>query len=227
MNITEINRAEAFRYMGHGGGEIPENIAALADECERRLLEAISPKYVYAVFDIDIGRSTEGVSVMNTPLVFTGKSIAAHLRVCERCVLLAATLGAGADSVIRGYESGAMEKAVIADCMASAAVEQVCDAAEAEIREKLPGMNFTWRFSPGYGDLPLGIQRGFLDVLNAPKRIGLTATENCILIPRKSVTAIIGVSPNEIPKGRRGCGSCSLRDTCELRRRGTHCSAGG
>lgn len=227
MNITEINRSEAFRYMGHGGGEIPANIAALADECERRLLDAISPKYVYAVYDIDIGREAEGVSVVNTPLVLTGTSIAAHLRVCERCVLMAATLGAGADSVIRGYESVAMEKAVIADCMASAAVEQLCDAAEAEIRNKLPGMNFTWRFSPGYGDLPLDIQRGFLEVLNAHRRIGLTATENCILIPRKSVTAIIGVSPNEIPKGRRGCGSCSLRDACGLRRRGTHCPAGG
>ena len=208
--------------MGHKGGALPESMTALADECEQRLLTSISPKLVYAVFDIE--HTADGVSVSGTPLVLKGRDIAAHLKDCEKCVLFAATLGTGADAVIRGYESAAMEKAVVADCMASAAVEQVCDLAETEIREKLPHMHFTWRFSPGYGDLPLDVQRDFLNVLNAQKRIGLTVTENLILIPRKSVTAVIGVSENEIPKGRRGCVVCGMRDKCEFRKNGTHCN---
>lgn len=221
MKLEKINRAEAFRYMGHKDGEITESITVLADECEQRLLSAVAPKFVYAVFDIE--HTADGVSVSNTPLVLKGNDVASHLQSCEKCVLLAATLGAGADSVIRGYESAAMEKAVIADCLASAAIEQVCDLAETEIRQKLSGQNFTWRFSPGYGDLPLDIQRDFLNVLNAPKRIGLTVTDSLILIPRKSVTAVIGVSEHEIPKGRRGCAVCNMRDVCELRKHNTHC----
>lgn len=221
MKLEKIDRAEAFRYMGHKGGALPESMTALADECEQRLLEAAAPKFVYAVFDIE--HTADSVSVSGTPLALKGRDIAAHLKDCERCVLFAATLGAGTDAVIRGYESAAMEKAVIADCMASAAIEQVCDRAEAEIREKLPDMHFTWRFSPGYGDLPLDVQRDFLNVLNAQKRIGLTVTESLILIPRKSVTAVIGVSEREIPKGRRGCAVCGMRDKCEFRKSGAHC----
>lgn len=222
MKLEKIDRAEAFRYMGHKGGALPESMTALADECEQRLLTSIAPKFVYALFDIE--HTENGVIVSGTPLVLKGNDIAAHLKNCEKCVLFAATLGAGADAVIRGYESVAMEKAVIADCMASAAIEQVCDLAEAEIREKLPDMHFTWRFSPGYGDLPLNVQRDFLNVLNAQKRIGLTVTESLILIPRKSVTAVIGISEREIPKGRRGCAVCNMKDVCELRKRGAHCT---
>ena len=220
MTLEKIDREEAFRYMGHKGS-VPESMNALADECERRLLAETMPKFVYSVYDIE--HTENGVAVCGTKLVLEGNDIAAHLQGCGRCVLFAATLGAGADAVIRGYESGAMEKAVIADCLASAAIEQVCDRAESEIHERLPDMRFTWRFSPGYGDLPLAVQHELLAVLDAQKRIGLTVTDRLILIPRKSVTAVIGVSEHEIPKGRRGCAVCGMKDRCAFRKNGTHC----
>lgn len=221
MDLKEINRAEAFRYMGCKGGAIPANVEALADECEQSLLGKITPKFVWRVFDIET--SLSGVEIKNTALVFKGKDIAEHLSGCEKCVLLAATLGAGADGVIRAYEAVAMEKAVISDSLASAAIEQVCNAAEQEIQSQLDGYNFTWRYSPGYGDFPLNIQGEFIKTLDAGKRIGLSVSESLILTPRKSVTAVIGISKHEIAKGRRGCGCCSLKGQCEYRKRGSHC----
>ena len=221
MILEKLNRAEAFRYMGHKGGEIPANIEALADECEQQLLKNIAPKFTWRVFDIE--NKPEGVEIKGTPLVFKGSGVAAHLRTCEKCALLCATLGGGADSVIRSYEACAMEKAVVADCLASAAIEQVCDLAEREIREKLPGMYFTWRFSPGYGDFPLDVQADFIKTMDAQRRIGLSVSESLILIPRKSVTAVIGISERELPKVRRGCVSCNMRDRCEFRKSGKHC----
>lgn len=219
MKLEKINRAEAFRYMGQRG-EPPAELVAVAEECEARLLEAISPKLVYAVFDVENG---EEISVSGTPLKLTGESIRGHLVGCGKCALMAITLGAGADRVIRELESSAVEKSFVADALASAAVEQVCDMAESEIRERLPNMHFTWRFSPGYGDLPLEIQGEFLNVLNAGKRIGLTVTDSMILIPRKSVTAIIGISDHEITPKRRGCATCILQEKCEFRKRGERC----
>lgn len=219
MKLEKINRGEAFRYMGQRG-EASAELREVAEECEKRLLSAISPKLVYAVFDIENG---EEISVLGTPLKLAGESIREHLAGCEKCALMAVTLGSGVDSLLREFESSAMEKAFVADALASAAVEQACDLAEEEIKARLGGAHFTWRFSPGYGDLPLGIQRDFLDVLNAQKRIGLTVTDSLILIPRKSVTAIIGISNHELTPKTRGCSTCLIREKCELRKRGEHC----
>lgn len=221
MKLEKLNREEAFRYMGSKGREIPENLTALSEECEKKLLSAIAPKYCWKVFDIE--KTAEGIEVKNTPLIFKGNDIAKHLEGCEKAVLMCATVSLGADNVIRSYGAAAMEKAVIADSLASAAIEQVCDIAEAEIQRQLVDYNFTWRFSPGYGDFPLEIQGDFLKVLDAPKRIGVNITQSLMLMPSKSVTAVMGLSKVEISKGRRGCGCCNMKDKCEFRKRGSHC----
>jgi hypothetical protein len=50
------------------------------------------------------------------------------------------------------------------------------------------------RFSPGYGDLSLEYQAGICEILEID-RIGVTLSPNHVLIPEKSVTAIIGITP--------------------------------
>lgn len=221
LKIEKLDRGEAFRYMGFKGGEIKENILKITEECEQELLKVIAPRYVYRVFEIE--KNDEGVLLKNTSAIFKGKDIAAHLEGCNRCVLMCVTLSANTDGLIRRYEADSMEKAVIADSLASAAVEQACNLAEKEIQEAIGAYNYTWRFSPGYGDFPLDIQKEFLDIIDAPKRIGVNITDSLILVPRKSVTAVMGISENEISKGRRGCGCCNMKDRCEYRKRGEHC----
>lgn len=221
LKIEKLDRGEAFRYMGFKGGEIKENILKITEECEQELLKAIAPRYVYRVFEIE--KTDEGVLLKNTSAIFKGKDIAAHLEGCNRCVLMCVTLSADTDGLIRRYEADSMEKAVIADSLASAAVEQACNLAEKEIQEAIGAYNYTWRFSPGYGDFPLDIQKEFLDIIDATKRIGVNITDSLILVPRKSVTAVMGISENEISKGRRGCGCCNIKDRCEYRKRGEHC----
>lgn len=221
MEINKLNRQEAFRYMGYKTGNIDEKIIALTDQCESELISVIKPRFVYKVFDIE--HSDNGVVVNNTSLILKGKDIAKHLQDCERCILMCATISIDVDNLIRKYEAQDMAKAVIADCLASAAIEQVCNEAEKEIKSAVGEYNFTWRFSPGYGDFPLEIQRDFIDVLDAQKRVGVNVSESLIMIPRKSVTAVIGVSEKEISKGRRGCVCCNMKDRCAYRKRGEHC----
>lgn len=221
MRLEKINQREALRYMGYGSGKPDEKMQELIDSCEKMLLEAAAPKYVYKLFDIQVGE--EETAVSGTTLVLRGRDICGHLRGCTRCALFAATLSSGADMLIRRLEASDMTLAVITDCLASAAVEQVCDHVDGLVRSVTEGLYQTWRFSPGYGDLPIDIQGEFLRVLDAPKRIGLNATSGNILTPRKSVTAVIGLSENEVPKGRRGCASCTMREVCQFRKRGDHC----
>lgn len=223
MKLSKLDQSEALRYMGYGGSKPDEQIQKILDECEKKLLEVIAPRYIYKVMNIK--PKPDGIHVEETSLVLGGKDIAEHLAGCDRCVLMCATVSQGADRLIRTYEATDMTRAVMTDCLASAAIEQVCNAAEEKIKAQLSGNYFTWRFSPGYGDMPMEIQRDFLEVLNAPKRIGLNVTESMIMIPRKSVTAVMGVSETEIPKGRRGCVTCRMKDVCAYRKRGEHCGS--
>ena len=116
-----------------------------------------------------------------------------------------------------------MACAVVLDSMASVAIEQVCRKVDALIAESLPEKFLTFRYSPGYGDYPIELQKTFLTLLDAPRKIGLSVSESCLLIPAKSVTAIAGISDKPIEKKRRGCAVCSLRETCRYRRNGDHC----
>lgn len=221
MTLDRIDQSEALRYMGYGNNRPDDKMQSILDECEQQLLKVINPKFVYKIFDIE--HCENFVSVMSTTLSLKGRDICSHLKECSKCVLLAATISAGADRLIRLYEAQDMTKAVMTDCLASAAVEQVCNKVDSIVKSETEGLFQTWRFSPGYGDLPIEIQRDFLNVLDAQKRIGLNATENNILIPRKSVTAVIGLSEHEISRGRRGCACCNMREVCQYRKRGDHC----
>ena len=87
------------------------------------------------------------------------------------------------------------------------------------------GYFVTGRFSPGYGDLPIDLQRDLLALCDAPRRIGLSATPSNLLTPGKSVTALLGISAHPVSGRARGCGTCRLSADCPYRKRGTHCGA--
>ena len=73
------------------------------------------------------------------------------------------------------------------------------------------------RFSPGYGDLGLEMQKDIFAVLDCPRKIGLSLNESLLMSPSKSVTAIIGIS--NVPKTCKpdNCASCAKSD-CTFRR---------
>lgn len=220
MTVEDIDIDRALVYMGSRGRDTSA-LMPLVNECTEKLAEIVSPLYIYRLFPVK--RSEKGIEVLGTELVLTGESIQEHLEGCDSCILLCATLSAGADRLIRYMEAFDMAKAFVTDCIASSAVEDVCDRAEEEIRQRLPDKYLTWRFSPGYGDLPIELQGLFLDVVNAPKRIGLNVTDSGMLVPSKSVTAVIGVSDHPIPAKRRGCLDCKLYENCAFRKGGYHC----
>lgn len=221
ISLSSVDRAQAFRYMGLHAQ--PDGVMlAAADVCEKRLLSAIRPHYTYKV--CPIREEAHGIVCEGTSLVLTGTDIRRQLAGCDRAVLLCATLSAGADTCIRVAGAQDVLHGMMTDAMASALTEQLCDAAEGEILSRFPELHATWRFSPGYGDLPLDLQGDFLRAVDAEKRLGVTLSAGGLCIPTKTVTAILGLSGHDIPKGRRGCAVCNLRTTCPYRAKGVHCS---
>ena len=109
-----------------------------------------------------------------------------------------------------------MARYVVMDAAASALVEETCD----HLQESLPFSHLTFRFSPGYGDVPLSLQKQLLKVLDAGKRIGLTLTPSMLMVPQKSISGIVGIGKEAI---KRTCSGCQMMDHCEYRSNQTVC----
>ena len=209
-------REEALRYLGAAGAD---NALRQAMEEAAAWLEArITPRWVYRVFHLTAEEG--GVNLAGARVTLTGCLAQTLLTDCRQAALLACTLGQGWERLMREEQARDMARAVILDACASAYVEAGCDAAQAEVAARMPGLHLTDRFSPGYGDLPLSLQPAILTALDASRRLGLHATPTYLLLPQKSVTAVIGLA--ERPQGARirGCPHCDLREHCTLRQRG-------
>lgn len=220
--LGQLDKNEALRYMGHRGEDIDEQLDKLITKCEKEVLRCVKPRFVYKV--CDISREEKGILVKDTNLFLTGNSIKKHLDGCDKAVLMAVTISADADRLIRIAQIRDMAEAVAIDSLCSVAVEQACDRAELIIKEENPGYYQTFRFGLGYGDLPISLQGQFLHVLNAPKQIGLNVSSTDMLTPTKSVTAVIGLSKNSIPQRARGCQTCSMNKKCQFRQKGGRCN---
>ena len=150
-----------------------------------------------------------------------------HLENCPQAVLLAVTLGPGVDAQIRRAGVGDIAAGVASDALGSALAEQAADAAEAELRQwaAKEGKYLTGRFSPGYGDWDIAVQPLVANALDTVRRAGLCVTDTNLMTPRKSVTAILGVSGHPVKGKLAGCGHCVLRTRCEYRKRGKTCAS--
>ncbi len=211
IKLGRLNRGEVLRYLGGDNTEPDDKMNALLDKCEEKILSASAVKYLYKRIPIEESG------------LLKGEDIKKHLKGCESAVILCATVGGCVDKLIRSASVEDMSEAVVLDAMASAAVEQICDKLDDVIAGENPGKYLTHRFSPGYGDYPIELQKLFLRLLDAPRKIGLCASESSLLTPTKSVTAIIGISAFPIERKRSGCVSCNLRETCKFRKTGERC----
>lgn len=120
------------------------------------------------------------------------KSLRKLLENCDRILLFAATVGFDIDRQITKYSKINPAKALVFQAIGTERVESLCDAFEEEIkREK--GYLLTTRFSPGYGDLPLEMQRDVFEALGCYKNIGVSLNESLLMSPSKTVTAILGI----------------------------------
>ena len=213
----EINVAQAARYFG-ARGEPDAATMSLLQHCAVPLLAAATPRAVWLQADTD---------ALTAAGILCGEDVMRHLEGCPQAILLAVTLGPGVDAQIRRAGVGDIAAGVASDALGSALAEQAADAAEAELRQIVAqeGKYMTGRFSPGYGDWDLAVQPKVAAALDTVRRAGLCVTDTNLMTPRKSVTAILGVSDHPVKGRLAGCGHCALRQRCEYRKRGKTCAS--
>lgn len=211
MNKKYIDREEALRFMSFKGEPDGELLCRI-EKSEREVARLAVPAYTYKVF-----------AVPEISHVLQGDDIKKHLAGCSSVIVFAATLGAEVDKYIKRCQVTDIASAMIADAVASAFIEKYCMECDECLAENFSPSYLTWRFSPGYGDFPIELQGEILRLADAERRLGLFATESSMLVPFKSVTAIIGVSAFSVSKENQNCATCHIKDTCVFRKEGDHC----
>lgn len=223
MNPSEIDVdiMEAYRYLGCLG-DIEEGIKTELLHAAELIKEQIKPRVVWKICGLD---RNNGLTLSGTSLRLEGKAISTLLYDCDSCAIFCATVGSDIEPLIRKWEIKDLAFAAMLDACASSAIENLCDRVENEISEEYSakGLFLTDRFSPGYGDLTITIQRDFCTVLDTTRRIGVSVSESGIMIPRKSVTAIIGIANTQQKHRQCGCYDCKLIDNCKFRENGVTC----
>ena len=120
-----------------------------------------------------------------------------HLEGCGEIVLFACTAGAEMDRRIARAKIGSPAKGLLMHAIGAQQVEGACDRLCRQLAEMYPDRELTDRFSPGYGDLPLEMQRDVMSALDCGRTVGIVLTDSLLMTPSKSVTAIIGMKEKE------------------------------
>lgn len=215
---VSIPVSEVRRYMGFRGPvESSPETDAMISKAISSLEKDCSPKYVSRAFPVKV----EGFSVYIADIVIESRALARNLAGCTECVLFAATAGPACDMLVKRASVTSSAYASCCQAAGAAAIEAYCDLINDKIKEEYEakGLYARPRFSPGYGDLKLSHQKDWFRLLDITKNTGVELTDSLLMVPTKSVTAVIGLSPNKLPCVKQGCEACTMSQTCAFSRK--------
>jgi len=167
---------EILRYAGCS--KETENITELMHSCIEEVRSYLSYKVCYCETKLKISGDICDFGVFSVE----SRNLAQSFSECCETMIFGATIGIEIDRLISKYGRISPARALMLQAIGAERIEALCDAF---CRENGYGK----RFSPGYGDLGLDVQKKIFDILDCSKRIGLTLNDSLLMSPSKSVTA--------------------------------------
>lgn len=204
-----MNKKMILRYM-HCFQEVDDPLNKQIDQCIKEVKQTAQFKAVHQTFSL----SHDPLIINELQLVCDTKDLAFYLQDTNSCIVIACTLGFSIDQKIKYYEHIDMAKAVIFDAVSSRYLEECCDEYEKQFADIK-----TMRFAPGYGDIPLDLNKPLSDALHTYQSIGVSLTSGGLFTPMKSMLGIIGIKGN----AKKSCMSCVRQSSCEFRKEGVRC----
>lgn len=193
---AQVDVEEALKLLKLRGKQIDDDLnarfVAAVELCEFEL----TPRGVYHILPVErFIDSADERAVVLRGITLSGNAISKLLANCTEVALLAVTLGTTSQMLIRRqFALSPLDGMFVDACassMADMAAQNLNEIIDQEAKNR--GFTTTHRFSPGYGDLPLSIQPEFLKACGAERELGIRVSENYLLIPEKSITAVIGM----------------------------------
>ena len=210
---------EVQRYMGYRG------IADISPEIQAKIGKAVDqvslqshPRIISKEYPVTIDGNKVTIHDGTEDIVLESASLSRNLEGCCGAILLAATIGPACDMLVRRAGVTSAVDASIYQACGAAAIESFLDDMNDRYKADYEARGFFLRprFSPGYGDLKLDHQKDWFRLLDITKQIGIELTDSLLMVPTKSVTAIIGIGMNNETTGCSGCACCNKKDTCDF-----------
>lgn len=207
-----LRRSEIYRYLGYGPHAPEENVLRRIESIYIEVMESLAPRACVGLFPVTVTEETVDFGTFSANSVQLSKNLSG----CKSVVAFVATIGAETDRIIEKYNRISPASAVVAQAVGTAAVEQWCDDLVLEIAQSMQKEKkyLRPRFSPGYGDFSLTCQIDLLKLLDASRKIGVSLTDACQMVPIKSVSAVAGISETDEACSLSGCELCEKRKEC-------------
>lgn len=173
-----------------------EHIADAIQSSVKLAYSLIKGKGCYRTFKIkEVSNVNDTVIIEESEHLFSGNNMVRLLKNCDYATLLVCTIGKEIAEKVDEFEKTSLSDAYyldrIAAWMADYMAEYTGKAIETEITKS--GYKPTFRYAAGYGDWELKAQAEIMGLTEAHK-IGVSITDSFIMIPRFSVSAVIGWS---------------------------------
>ncbi len=185
-NEPPISEKEILRYAGCTKPD--ESIYDLLRECIREA----TGKFTYRVCHTALQVSIHGEMCDFGFFQVRSAKLASNISGCDIVIAFAATVGIEIDRTIAKYSRVSPSKALMFQAMGAERIESLCDCFCDDINKQYSA-ELRPRFSPGYGDLSVEVQKDIFAVLDCERKIGLTLNNSFLMSPSKSVTAFIGI----------------------------------
>lgn len=197
---VSVKEEKVLRRLGRRGSE--QNNRAFYDLFREEYKSALSTGKIDAIIEkmMIIKRDTITVKAHNIPvekeipicISIKSRDLSKLLDGCQEVYIFAVTAGEEISRRIRDLsERGDNSRALITDAVGSELVEAAADEINRYISKQTSG-SLTRRFSPGYGDWGVENQNEIDRILDL-KQIGIKLNESFLMIPEKSITALVGV----------------------------------
>jgi len=184
-SAPEYNKKDILRYAGVR--EASEDITALLEDALSEADGKFTYKVCYAEMPIFAGENELDLTFTKT----SSKNLQKNLEYCDSIILFSATVGLEIDRLIARYSKISPARALMLQAIGAERIEALCEEFCGDMRAK--GYSPRPRFSPGYGDLDISLQKEIFKLLGCERKIGVCLTDSLLMSPSKSVTAIVGL----------------------------------
>jgi hypothetical protein len=214
-----IDPLEVASLLGYPNGkQVPPKVRAILEELQPRAMELFEPRYQYTILPLEsVDHEAQTVSLAGGKS-FHGEGIAEALRYSTDAGIFLATLGHPVVEEIERLNRVDVSRGFFLDILSSVAVENLAERVHIEIAQLVleRGWYVGHRYSPGFCDWDLKQQRVLFSFLKS-EQLSVELTDHCMMIPRKSVSAIVGIGQERGEMAISPCNNCKRTD-CMARR---------